>query len=132
MPRPLPPAEARTVLALSGGRRVGYAVGQAAGSLDLWTLRTPAGWVVADTPGGPVLPLWPHPDFAAGCAVGPWAGAEPSVLPVGDFLQAWPVGAKGDGRAVMVFPAVGPDGPEGVVLPNERFAELLRRELTDS
>lgn len=130
MSRALSPAEARTAVALSAGRRVGYALGQAAMSGELWTLKTAAGWVVAATPAGPVLPLWPHPDYAAGCAAGNWAGAEPALLPLGDFLSAWPIGAKGDGRAVMVFPVVGGDGPEGLVLPSERFAELLREELT--
>lgn len=130
MPRELSAAETAAVAALSPGRRVGYCVGQAAGSLQLWTLRTADGWVVARTDDGPVLPVWPHPDYAAACAAGGWAGAEPVALPLADVLAAWPVGAKGDGRAVMVFPRLAADGePEGVVLPAERFAALLRQEL---
>lgn len=129
MPRPLSPAEVRLVAGLSPGRRVGYLVGQAANTGELWTLRTAAGWVVAATPAGPVLPLWPHPDYASACRVGDWAGAEPAAVPVADFLAAWPVGARGDGRAVMAFPVVGEDGPEGAIVPSERFAALLREEL---
>ena len=129
MPRPLAPTEARLVADLSPGRRLGYCVGQAVDTGELWTLRTPAGWVVVDTAYGPVLPLWPHPDFAACCAVGDWDEAEPACVPVADFLAAWPIGAKGDGRAVIVFPVPGFSGPEGAILPSERFAELLREEL---
>ena len=129
MSRPLSPAEVAAVAGLTAGRRVGYCLGQAADTGELWTLRTPAGWVVADTAAGPVLPLWPHPTFAAACAVGGWAGADPVRVPLADFLAAWPLGARGDGRAVMAFPVVGDDGPEGAVIPSERFAERLREEL---
>ena len=112
---------------LEAADRVKHLVSRVADFESLWSLRGADGWVLAQVPGSAeAFPIWPHPEYAKICAVGPWVGCEPAEIELKDFLGAWLPGMAKDGRVVAVFPT--PSSNAAVVAPNQ-LERLLREEL---
>ena len=117
--------ERELVLALSPGERYIYFVQLAVDTEEVWGLRNPDGWVLAgdELPEGrDAFPVWPHPDFAAACAVADWEGAEPAPIGLAELLEDLLPILEEDGLALAVFPDA--DGDSAVVEPED-----LRRDL---
>ena len=119
--------EFAAVTALDGPARYSHFIGQVADWAEVWSLKSPDGWILAAAADGQVLvPVWPHERYAAACAIGEWAGATAQAIPLDVWLERWLPGMKRDLRAVAVFPV--PNG-SGVVVSTERLAEDLAAEL---
>jgi hypothetical protein len=122
--------ERELVLALSARERYVYFVQLAVDTEEVWGLRNPDGWVLAGDglpegegeTGRDAFPIWPHPDFAAACAVADWEGAEPAPIGLAELLEDLLPILEEDGHALAVFPDA--DGESAVVEP-----ENLRRDL---
>ena len=115
------------VSALPGPDRYGHMVEHVADAGELWSLRGPDGWaLLADDGGRELVLVWPHPRYAAACAVGPLAGTEPASIPLDRWLDAWTPGIATDGRLVAAFPT--PAGA-GVVVPPDRLRDDLAAAL---
>jgi len=118
--------ERELVLALAARERYVYFVQLAVDTEEVWGLSNPDGWVLA----GDALPemerdafpIWPHPDFAAACAVAEWEGAKPAPIGLEELLEDLLPILEEDGHALAVFPTA--DGDSAVVEP-----ENLRRDL---
>ena len=105
--------ETEMVLALSARERYGYFIQLAVDCGEIWGLKNDEGWVLAGDEERDALPLWPHPGFAAACAVGDWAKAVPQPITLDELLADLIPILEEDGIAVAVFP--GPDGDSAVV-----------------
>lgn len=105
--------EREMVLALSARERYGYFIQLAVDSGEIWGLKNDDGWVLAGDEERDALPLWPHPDFAAACAVGDWAKAVPQPITLDELLADLIPILEEDGISVAAFPA--PDGDSAVV-----------------
>lgn len=70
--------------------RYEYFLSRAARTEQVWLLRSPDGdWaIITAEDGTEVLPVWPDERYAAEAASGPWAGDEPTSLPVDLWLEA--------------------------------------------
>lgn len=118
--------ERRAVLALDGPSRYNYFIKKAADENCVWSLWQ-NGWVLAeDADSRPVVPVWPHPQFAEICAAGVWVGHEPRQIDMEAWLDRWLPGIQRDGRLVAIFPAA---SDEGVIVEPGRLAEDLAEEL---
>jgi hypothetical protein len=113
--------ERELVLALPSHERYVYFVQLAVDTEEVWGLRNPDGWVLAEMDRD-AFPVWPHPDFAAACAVAEWEGAQPAPIGLAELLEDLLPILEEDGHALAVFPAA--DGDCSVVEP-----EQLRRDL---
>lgn len=110
------------VLALSARERYGYFIQIAVDSAEIWGLKNEEGWVLAGDEARDALPLWPHADFAAACALGDWEKAVPQPIALDELLADLIPILEEDGISVAVFPAA--DGDSAVVEPED-----LRRDL---
>ena len=119
-------AEFAAVSALDATERYAHFVKRVADTEELWSLRAADGWVLAGDPTRELVPVWPHPRYAAACVSGAWAGSEPAVISLEQWLAEWLPGIARDRRAIAVFPV--PGGP-GKVAEAERLREDLMREV---
>jgi hypothetical protein len=118
--------EFAAVTALVGADRYAYFIRHVADTQELWSLKSAEGWVLmAAGEGLALVPVWPHPRYAQGCAEDEWEGAEPAAIPLDRWLERWTPGMAQDGRHVAVFPI---PGGQGVVVYPERLREDLRAE----
>src|SRR6476469_4373831 len=93
-----------SVVALPGAERYAHRIKRVADAEEIWSLRGPAGWVLAGDAGREMVPVWPHLRYAAACAATEWAGAQPVAIPLDDWLAAWLPGLERDSRAGAAFP----------------------------
>jgi hypothetical protein len=122
--------ERELVLAMPARERYVYFIQLAVDTEEVWGLRNPDGWVLAGDglpetegeTGRDAFPVWPHPDFAAACAVADWEGAEPAPIGLAELLEDLLPILEEDGHALAVFPDA--DGESAVVEPAN-----LRRDL---
>jgi len=126
MPLRVEDAEFAAVSALSPAERYAHFVKRVADTEEVWSLRGADGWVLAGDSARELVPVWPHPRYAAACVSGAWSGSEPAVIPLEKWLAVWMPGIARDHRAISVFPV--PLGP-GKVAEAERLREDLEREL---
>ena len=115
--------ELAAVIALSGPDRYGYFVRTVADSEELWTLRSADGFaLVAAADERELVPVWPHRRFAEAWAEIQRKGAEPAVVSLERWFEAWTTGLKKDDRGVAVFPV--PNGQGVVVTPDQLHEDL--------
>ena len=126
MTPPVSDAEFAAVSALPSAERYAHFVKRVADSEEIWSLRGKDGWILAADPTRALVPVWPHPRYAAACVSGVWTGSEPAAIPLEQWLAVWLPGIARDHRAIAVFPV--PLGP-GNVAEAERLREDLMREL---
>jgi hypothetical protein len=123
---PLSKEEFAAVLALPAPRRYDYFVKKVADRDSMWCLRDQDGWVTTvDDDGGPYLPLWPHPDFAAACATDEWERTAAAAIDVDEWIESGAAGLEEEGLAVAVFPT--PAG-SGIPVPPARLKADLENE----
>ena len=91
---------------------------------EAWGLKDAAGWIVSRE--ADALPLWPHAEFAAACARGPWEGAVPEAISIDDRLEDLAALLEEEGLQVAVFPT--PDEPGTLMSPGD-FRERLEKEM---
>ncbi len=116
-------AEFAAVTKLSAQERYEYAIERFVDGKEIWSLRGTDGFVLAtDDVGGEFAPIWPHPRFAAACAIDAWSGSTPEAIPLDKWLERWTPGLTQDGRKVGVFPV--PGGQHAVVTPEELAADI--------
>jgi hypothetical protein len=118
--------EFNAVLALPPDRRYDYFVKRVASHGEVWGLRSPEGWVVAEDAGQSYFPVWPNARFASATAVDAWADAEAKAIDVDDFTLAWTQKIEDDGMRVAVFPT--PD-TQGTGVSPARLRRDLEGEL---
>lgn len=120
--------EFSAVIALTPAKRYSYFIKRVAGGEELWGLGSKTGWVLfGDKQGHELLSVWPHPRYAAVCAIGDWADKEPRHIKLSEWLETWIPGLRKDGRLIAVFPT--PDG-KGVAISPDKLKEDLERELS--
>jgi hypothetical protein len=119
--------EFSAVLALPGDRRYAYFIKRVVDWQQVWSLASVDGWMLAgDNVGHELVPVWPHPRFAAACAVEQWAGAEPQVITLSAWLAHWLPGILRDQRQIAVFPT---PTVQGIVRAADRLKQDLDQEL---
>jgi hypothetical protein len=118
--------EKELVLALSAPERYGYFIQLAVDGEEAWGLKNAEGWVLAGDEDRDAFPIWPHPDLAAACALGDWAGAVPEAIGLEELLDDLIPILEEDGIGVAVFPGL--DGESAVVAP-EDFRRDLEAEI---
>jgi hypothetical protein len=128
MPYSMTHQEFEAVSALPPVERYDHFIKRVVDWEEVWTLRTMNGFVLADEgEGRELIPVWPHPDYAAACANGEWSECLPEMISLDRFRKIWLPGIERDGRAVSVFPVQA--GP-GIVTETPRLATDLEAELT--
>jgi hypothetical protein len=127
-PYPLNPKQFAAVSALPAPDRYQHFVGRVADWQFVWGLRDLGGWVsAADDEGNPGFAVWPHPDYAAACAIEKWAGNSPAAIEIHEFLENWLTGMASDGVAVAVFPTA---TMRGVLVPALQLQRAIQEELS--
>src|SRR6266487_1101618 len=120
--------EFEAVLALPDERRYAYFIKRVAGWRVLWGLASGDNWALgADNQGNKLVPVWPHPRFAAACVNGDWAGYEPCSIDISVWLEEWTPDLVRDGKLVAVFAT--PSG-KGVGVGPEDLKAHLEDELS--
>jgi len=120
--------EFEAVSNLAGNRRYAYAIKKIADWGIVWSLGADDGWVLAgDAEGSEVVPIWPHPQFAAACALGSWVGNAPRPIELAAWLEKWIPGMMRDQRRVAVFPT---PTNKGIVVSATRLKDDLEAELS--
>ncbi|MGE0487808.1 MAG: DUF2750 domain-containing protein [Vulcanimicrobiota bacterium] len=120
------PKEFENVSALSGVGRFSHFVKRVADWEELWSLRSPDGWVLrGDEGGGEYVPVWPRAEYALACATDIWADCAPAPIALDEWFAKWTPGMAKDGRRVEVFPT---PFASGLVLAPEELAQALREE----
>lgn len=115
------PEKVKLVAGLPSAERYGYFVRQAADTQQVWGLYQ-AGWATAQVDGRVAIPFWPEAAFAQACASGDWAGYQPRPIALGDFLQKWLPGMRGNGELAFVFAVL--QGSASVAAPYDLLADL--------
>lgn len=118
--------EITAVLLLPTVKRYEYLLHKVVDQEQIWSLWDD-GWVLfADDRGRPLIPVWPHPTYAALCATEDWADCEPRPVNLPELMSTWLPGVTRDGRAIAIFPTGNDAG--GVIEP-QVFLNDLRVEL---
>ena len=121
--------EYANVLTLPAAERYQYAIGKLGDWREAYSLKGPAGWVLAgDDAGREGVPIWPHQRYAEACAVGAWAGSKAEPIPFDAWLERWLPGLSRDNRFVAVFPTPGGQS-QGVAVEPQAHGDHLRAEL---
>jgi hypothetical protein len=116
------------VSALPGPQRYKHFVSRVADWQAVWGLRNKDGWVSAgDDSGKPVLPFWPHPDYATACATGEWADTSPSSIEIHEFIENWLPSMSAVSVLVAVFPTT---TLRDVTVPARQLEDQIRDELS--
>ncbi len=90
MPWRLHENEYANVLTLPPAERYAYAIRKLGDWREAFSLKGPAGWVLAgDDAGREGVPIWPHSRYAQACAVGAWAGTKAELVPLGTWIERW-------------------------------------------
>jgi hypothetical protein len=93
------------ICALDGSGRYRHFVKRVADWQKVWGLRNESGWVAAmDDEGNPGFPVWPHPEYAAACAVDEWKDNVPTPIDVHEFIEDWLPHMAEEHVAAIVFP----------------------------
>ena len=130
MPSPytLSPQQFAAVSKLPGPDRYRHFVSRVADWQSVWGLRNEGGWVAAgDESGTPAFPVWPHPDYAAACALGEWSGNFPAAIEVHDFIDSWLPDMAAEGVLVAVFPT---PMLRGAIVPAAQLQAHIHDELS--
>lgn len=126
-PSKVPTSQFDALLASPGPARFKHFIGRAADCERLWSLRDASGWVAeGEDASAPGFAVWPHPDYAAACATGAWAGCLPAEIEVYAFMQAWLPDMAERGVSVAVFPT---PSMSGVRTNPEALQHFLAEEL---
>ena len=87
------------------GDRFEYFVQKISDFGEVWSPKTPAGWVLLGDEGGTqVAPFWPFREFAEQCAIAEWSDASPELIDLKSFTEKWLPGLNRDRRFIAVFP----------------------------
>jgi hypothetical protein len=119
--------EMQRVLSWDTDDRYAYAINKIREHGELWTLKSPTGWVVSSNPTGqPCVPIWPHEHFARLEATGSWADAQPDRIPLDKdwFTAARASWFETHDVRVTVFLA----GTSSMSVDYSLLCELLRSE----
>jgi hypothetical protein len=115
------------VIMLSAQKRYDHFISKVADWEELWTLKSPDGFVMfGDSSGQECVPVWPHPDYAAALIKDTWSDCTPERLDLVTFLGKWISGMIQDKRKVVVFPT---PNKKGIVVDPQRLNEDLSKEL---
>lgn len=118
--------EIKKVSALDAEGRYRYFIKRVADIEEVWSLGSD-GWALAgDDDGRQLVPIWPHPIYAERCATRAWAGYEPRLILLKDFLRKWVPGMKRDNRLAAVFQT---EAGKGVPVEPDRLREDIETEL---
>ncbi|GEP42374.1 DUF2750 domain-containing protein [Brevifollis gellanilyticus] len=121
------PKQIEAVLKLSGHDRYRHFLKVVADKESAWGLYEDGWALAADDDGNPVFPLWPAKEYAALCAVGEWAGYEPSDIDVDELLEELLPSLMERGTRIGIFPS---PSEKGVSPELDRFEQELRDELS--
>jgi len=110
------------------GERYNHLVHRVAETRQIWLLEDDAGLVgSADDEGRRYLAVWPDGGSAEACAVDEWAGAKPSAMDLGGWIEeALPAIAERDG---MIAAHPTPDH-QGFIVPPLGMKEDLEDALS--
>lgn len=120
--------EVESLLAAAGQRRYEYFVHRVCDTRLLYGLYRD-GWASLGDGEEKMMPLWPHPLFAAPLCTADWAEFEPKGIPLDVFLERWIPGMKEEGLKPAVFPV--PSG-SAVVVSLDDLEANLRHELSEA
>ena len=120
--------EFEAVLNTPGPKRYLYTVKKVADFEEVWSLWSDNAWVLAaDDAQHELVPIWPHPRFAAACATGVWSQSEPRMIELSTWLEKWIPGIGRDSRLIAVFPTA---SDKGVVVSSDRLKSDLEDEVS--
>lgn len=111
----------RQVIQLPPVERYGYFVRKVADTQLVWGLHD-EGWATAQAGDKVVIPFWPEADFAQACASGGWAGYQPRVIALDDFLHLWLPGMQDSEQLASIFAV--PQGAAAIAAPADLLADL--------
>jgi len=127
MPRVINDKQFESVSSLPAAERYSHFVRQVADWQEVWSLRSSDGWVLlGDSEGHEYFPVWPHARYAEAFATDGFAGAQPTSIPLDDWLARCLPGLVSDGFSVAVFPVT---PCRGVTVGPEQLRADLEREL---
>ncbi|MCS6849056.1 MAG: DUF2750 domain-containing protein [Anaerolineae bacterium] len=116
--------EISSVLALPPAQRYEYFVKKVADFEELWGLADERGWAVyRNEPGQELFPVWPHPQYAAKCAIDAFARCLPRRITLREWLESWLPQLLEEKRLVAVLPS--PDNRAVFVTPDRLLADLV-------
>ncbi|HNU53182.1 MAG TPA: DUF2750 domain-containing protein [Verrucomicrobiota bacterium] len=116
-------------MSLEASKRYEHWIKKVADQEEVWGLWQEGGWALAgDEAGRGLVPVWPHPRYAALCADGVWAGYRPKAIALDAWLDRWIRGMERDHRLVAVFPT---PNDKGVPIEPRRLERDLRNELAN-
>lgn len=119
--------EFQAVSALDSKERFAHFVKRVADWETVWSLRDESGWVaVGDNEGNSGFPVWPHPEYAAACAINEWAGNSPHSIDVHTFVETWLPNMASNGVSLVVFPT---PSLRGVMVSAQQLQAALEQEL---
>jgi hypothetical protein len=114
------------VIHMDGPDRYDYFIKKVVADGEAWGLFED-GWAMgSDAQGKPTFPIWPGKEFAALCAVGPWAEFEPSEIDLEDLVEELLPKLKKDGITPSVLRS--PDG-KSVLASVDQMLEDLTTEM---
>lgn len=115
------------VLALHPNEKFEHFIKTVADREEVWGLYCD-GWALARTAEGElVFPLWPAPEYAAGCATGDWSGYAPRMISLDEFIGVLLPKLKTDRVLPGLFFV--PSG-SGLTPPIDELLEALKSELS--
>jgi hypothetical protein len=121
--------EFEAICALEGPQRYEHFIKRVADWESVWGLRDEEGWVAAgDDEGNSGFPVWPHPDFAAACAIEEWADNQPAPIDVHEFVEDWLPNMAEENVTIAVFPT---PALRGVMVSASELQEHLLAELSN-
>ena len=119
--------EIQAVVALPGPKRYEYWIKKVADQQQVWSLWQD-GWALSgDAAGHELVPVWPHPKYAALCATEQWANHVPKVIDLEAWLEHWIPGIEKDARLIAIFPV---PTDKGTPVEPRRLESDLREELS--
>jgi hypothetical protein len=115
--------EIDAVLLTDAKTRLQYMVKRVADWEEIWTLKTPDGFVLlGDKNESESIPVWPFSEFAHLCCSGDWANAVPFSISLEQFLTKWIPGIAADQRQIAIFPT---SADKALVIDSEELKTLL-------
>lgn len=119
--------EIRAVVALPGPKRYEYWIKKVADQQQLWSLWKGEWALAGDNLGHELVPVWPHPKYAALCATEQWANNVPKVIELKAWFERWIPGIEKDARLIAIFPT---PTEKGTLVDPRRLESDLREELS--
>ena len=115
------------VIKLGPEERYNYFVKKVCDWKEVWSIGDSEGWaLLGDNQERESAPVWLAKRYAEAYCTGEWAGKQPKVIPLDDWMVKWIPGMIADNRYVAVFPT---QTGKGIVVHPQQLMDSLKEEL---